>query len=341
MSLLLLSTAFLSCQPFTAAGASIEPSEAVELRYAPAAGTQIRRTYESTASFDLDAFGMLMDGEEPPFDIPKPTLTVVATEKIVVLDTIEGVEDGRPKSVSREYEELLWTTTFTSEEGEESEEEICDLVGETVEFEWDEDEESFVVSADEDTEVDAGQFELLKEDMDLRAFLPEDEVEVDDTWELSTPAYLALVWPGGVMQPHAEGEEIDQLQLQMALELIDGVDFEGSATLTELREEDDQVIAVISYELEVTSSGEIEVEPDEDSEGGAVILQRGLERTLKGEILWDIEAGHALSLEGQADSEMISTTTETVLDPEGGEHELERSQEFSGSVTYEVTFEVQ
>lgn len=328
---LLLSTALL------AAPVSVPPpSEAVAIRFAPEEGTVLRRTYESVANYDLDEIDLRMDGEPPPFELPEPSMSVEATESLVVVDTLGAVEDGRPETVERSFASLGWTTAFSGDDLEEAEEvEVCGLEGETVVFTWNADEEEYDVALDEDSEADTDLLEYLQEDMDLRAFLPADEVEEGDSWDLEADAYLSLIWPGGLLQSHIEGEESDPVQLEMSLALIEDVDCEGSASLEEVREEDGVRVAELRFELEIESDGSVDV----DAEEGSVTLLRELERTLEGTILWDLDAGHALALSGSAENEMTSTSTQSMEDPEGGEHELEQSQTFSGSVTYSITFE--
>ncbi|MFT7540431.1 MAG: hypothetical protein ACI9K5_001392 [Gammaproteobacteria bacterium] len=334
---LLLSAALLSLS------GSIEPAaptEAVELRYAPEEGTVIRRTIHNDASFELIEVGLLMDGEEPPFEMPEPDVSIVGIEHIVVLDKIGAVEDGRPLKLQRTFEELNWENTFSSEteDAEETMVETCDLHETTVEFSWDEDEEEYGVEGAEDSDPDEDQLGNLTEDMDLRSFLPEDAVEVDDSWSLDVDAYLALIWPGGVLETHSEDGENDPSELEMTLALIEAMEFEGEATLSELRDEDGTSIAVITYEMEATSEASVDSEFDE---GGTVTVQRTLERTFEGFILWDIKAGHAISLEGESTSEMKTSESQEVEDEEGGMHEFEQFRVFSGGVEYSMAFEVQ
>jgi len=223
------------------------PREAVSLVYAPAEGTVLRRVHENRAFYEVVEVAMTLDGEPPPFELPEPEVSIEALEQIVVVDTLGAVEDGRPARLEREFAELTWETEYSSAEQEQTTEDVCDLEGATVAFDWDADDEHYDVSVDEDADVDVddADLELLNEDMDLRSFLPDGEVEVGDEWELEVAAYLALIWPGGVLRTHAEGEEVDEVQLELSLALIDDVDFAGTATLEEVEEADERRVAVI------------------------------------------------------------------------------------------------
>ncbi len=79
----------------------------------------------------------------------------------------------------------------------------------------------------------------------------------------------------------------------------------------------------------------------EFEEGGTFTVQRTLERTFEGFILWDIEAGHAISLEGESTSEMKTGEAQEVEDEEGGMHDFEQFRIFGGGVEYSMTFEVE
>jgi len=116
------------------------------------------------------------------------------------------------------------------------------------------------------------------------------------------------------------------------------MEFEGEATLSEVRDEDGTTVAVITYEMEATSEASVD---SEFEEGGMLTVQRTMERTFEGFILWDIEAGHAISLEGESTSEMKTGEAQEIEDEEGGMHELEQFRIFSGSVEYSMLFEVE
>ena len=336
---LLTLPASLPCPPAPHTGTPAGSPDAITLVFAPPEDTVIRRTFDSQATYTLDEIDLNLDGEQPPMELPEPDLTILATEHIVVTDTLGVVEEGRPDQLTRSFDELSWTTTFSSGLQEEDgyQEDVCDLEDETVEFIWDEEEEEFLIRGAEESELDEALLEHLEEDMDLVSFLPEDEVDIDESWELTQAAYLALVWPGGVLLAHEEDGEVDLVQLEMSLALIEGTEFEGQATLEEITEEDGQSLAWISFEMEITSDASVDV----DVEEGDMTLRRTIERTLQGRLAWDLEAGHALSLEATAETELVTTTTQTVFDPEGDEHELEQVQSFSGEVEYEVTFEAE
>ena len=63
------------------------------------------------------------------------------------------------------------------------------LEGETVMFEWDEDEEAYEVTSD----ADDGLLADLRMDIDFAGFLPDGAVDEGDEWELQPDAYRKVI----------------------------------------------------------------------------------------------------------------------------------------------------
>jgi hypothetical protein len=304
-----------------------------ELRYAPEDGTTLTRTFEAHAELGPgEAKGWIngqeLEGaEQGSFEF---------LERIVVRDRIEGVEEGRPTALVRTFVELLQESTYTLDDEETEETSTSDLEGRSVRFVWDDEEEGYVAEvADEEGELDADLLEGLREDLDLRGILPDDEVEEGDEWEVEPEVYIAFMWPSGLLDFHAEGEEIDDSIRELNQGTIDGIAGKCTARFAGVRDEDGVRVAVLAVEFDVETHAEITV----DDEGASLETQLSVERELEGEILWDLEHGHVHSAALSGSSERTTKRKGTLEHEEAGEVTLEEEVRHEGTIEYTVSIE--
>ena len=71
------------------------------------------------------------------------------------------------------------------------------LEGESVEFVWNEEEETHDVVLPDSSALEDEDLEGLIEDMDFRGLLPDGEVDEGDEWEIDLLVMLSLFSPGG------------------------------------------------------------------------------------------------------------------------------------------------
>ncbi|MCZ6598395.1 MAG: hypothetical protein O7B99_12205 [Planctomycetota bacterium] len=319
---------------FLAVGAPL--GKAVEeLTWAPAEGTTLIRVFESERESSLAEMHMVIDGEER--DPPElPDFRSTYSERITVTDELVSVGDGRPLELRRTFDELFREAAIEAEESL-SFELVSDLVDETVVFRWDEDEEEYVIEP-EDESLDEALFEWLEEDMDLRLFLPEGEVDEGDSWDVDIEAYKRMINPGGFLGFYSEevGER-DEQQEEFARSVLDALEGDITATLDGTRDEDGVNVAVIALAIEVSAEVDREVEADEGPERTEAFA---FERELEGELLWNLDAGvfHSLELEGDG-----TETTSTIMTFSAGDRdiEFEQSRTMEGTITFSARIEIE
>lgn len=313
------------------------PGNLDEIAFRAEEGTVLTRTFEARAELELGGMEFWVDGEEIETDAELPEYEIESLERIVVTDEILEAEDGRPTDLLRTFDELLQESTYWIGDNEVETTSASALQGRTVRFYWDDDDEDYVVEAnDDEDELEERTLEWLAEDMDLRLALPGGDVEEGDEWEIDPAAYLTLMWPGGLLDFVDEGEtEKDADQREMNEEIIENLEGSGSATLEELREEDGVRVAVLSveFEIETWADADIEVEDLPDIE-----LEITIERSVGGEILWDLDHGHLFSAIFEADTKLVRSESRTV-ETEDGEIDLETVQTFEGTIEYTTEVE--
>jgi hypothetical protein len=307
--------------------------EEITLRYAPEPGTRITRTFVAVADYELADLELSIEGESVEAFEELPEYALHFVERIVVTDELVAVEDGRTSDLVRTFDELSQESTFSTAEDEQTQKSGSPFEGRTLRFTWDPDEEEYDITADDDAELSDSLAEWLREDMDLRLVLPpEGEVEVGDEWELDPDLYLAFMGPGGLLDFRDEGEEdVTDEERAGSRQTIENLAGSGTATLEALREEDGVQVAVIRIELDIETGS-----TSEPAEGVTVEVE--IERTLTGTILWDVEHGHALSAELEAEASRLVTTART-LESEEGPVDVEEAELMEGTIRYTATFE--
>ena len=308
---------------------------AEEVVFAPQEETTLTRSFSSDATYSLDEFVISLDGEEIDHG-ETPELEIRSDERVVVTDELLGVENGRPTKLRRTYDELARSVTYSSPSQEEDLEEVsvCDLEGSTVLFLWDEEDESFTAS-DEDEALDDDVLDDLIEDMDWRQLLPDEEVEIGDSWSVDVDAYSRLMWPGGFLHFYTEGGEYEDGDSDGDREMVENLEGEGSVELVDVREEDGVSVAVLQVRFEVSSSSSEEMEGPTGSEAERTL---SMSREVEGTVLWDIEGAHLLSAEVEADAD-LEVEEAGVLEGPDGEAEFTQTRVFSGSLSYVISIE--
>lgn len=167
---------------------------ASDLYFQPADGTTLERNTALSFIIDLDDFeanmmGQTMDPEDMGGDMSDMSGEVEI--EFTVIDEVVKATRGRALELVREYAEML----VDGEEPEDDE----DGPGK-VKFVWDEDAGEYRKKIlDEDSSEDKeSMLPVLMEDMDLRMFLPDGEVDEGDTWNVSlgSQGFVGLFMPG-------------------------------------------------------------------------------------------------------------------------------------------------
>ena len=261
------------------------------VRFRPEPGSELRKVFEIRTEMEMTELSVSMNGEPvPPEALSGASMAVEETVEVTFTDRYVEVADGRPLKLERSFESLAQHSVLeTTLPGQEPKDEhsSSDLEGQTVVFEWDADEEQFSAEPDEDSDVSAELLGRLEEDTDMRAFLPEGEVDVDDGWDLDALAVSMALDPGGDLGLDADGGA-DERELDDMLKA--NTEGDVRATFTGTREEEGTRVAVIRFKGELTSAAEITTQA-----GSEQSFEVSME--VEGVLLWDLDRGHAHSLE--------------------------------------------
>jgi len=307
----------------------------VALRFAPDEDTVLVRTFDAEASYRLSSLIYAIEGEELDTGEELADVRMEFQEHVQVRDTLGASADGRPETLVRTFEELSQETSWSAGEETSATTSSSPFEGRRVRFTWDDEDERHTAEAADDEELEAELAALLDEDMDLRLVLPEDEVGVGDSWDVDVRLYLAFMWPGGLVEWQEGEEEASAEDRARNRQTIENLTGEGRATLSEVLEEDGRRIAVIALELEIETELEFEQEQGEET----VTITTKIERTLAGELRWDLEAGHALSAELEGEAARETTRSGEVENEEGQTFTLSETERHEGTLRYRATIE--
>lgn len=342
-------TLFLTALLLAPALLALKPA-AVRLKFAPADGTSLTKTFETKGTLSLTSFELKGAGVTPDIE-----LTLNTSQKIVVTDDYATVKSGRPWKLTRSFDELGGSSSAAmkmsvmgqSQDNEQNNQMKSELTGKKVVFTWDADKSEYS-KAFEPAEDKKDLLENLAEDMDLRALLPETEVGEGDEWKPVVSDLRSLFAPGGslALVPEASDDESMQMGNEMgSLAESIGEKLEGEATakLVSIKEVDGRSCATIHLTLKVNAAADLtevtrkmlEKRGTPQQVDSLEIDHVDMEFRFEGEgdLVWDIAGGHFRSFEltGQT---VIKNETGTKISVQGKELTIEDSREMSGSTTY-------
>ena len=188
------------------------------LSFPAEAGTALTPTARRVLTLELSdgEMSMSFDGEENEAEAPEIELVITEEESLVFSDVFSGVADGRASKIKRTFDEIETSSSqhLVNPEGEEMDDETpgsSELTEKTVLFTWDADDESYTCAFDESVEDgDEGLLEELEAIADFTWYLPKDEVEVGDTWEIEVEAFRQTSSLSGELSVVREGDEDDE-----------------------------------------------------------------------------------------------------------------------------------
>jgi hypothetical protein len=329
-------------------------AERIVLRSEP--DTELARAYLEQTSWTLETVEVLMNGSPVLDDVPE--VTVESERRVLVSDEVLAGEQGRTLELRRSYEEIASHSRLRLET-DETEIELhvrCGgaLEGDSVEFEWDAEEEEYARSFGERASADSELLDGLEAELDLTELLPAQAVEIDDEWEIDAEMLSRLLVPGGELgwrpreyTPGGMGSIPTPCLFAAAMgnlgDATGALDGEASAKLAEIGEEDGARVARIVVGLDLES--EIDrserlcsylVAAELSDEGVELAFEIEIEG--EAELLWDLDAGRALSLDLEA--ELFVNMRLLWLETMGeGEVEMDVELEAAGTTRLEVSFE--
>jgi hypothetical protein len=334
---------------------------ATRVRFAPADGASVVKTFENKAEFSLDNMGMTMNGSELP-SRPDMDMTITSVQKMVVTDEYLATADGSPTKLKRRFDEIANDMTMAMQMeimGQSSDQDSSvasetELEGKTVLFAWDGDAKEFKKSFDPPQE-DAELLEGLTEDMDFRVLLPKGEVNEGDEWEIDVKSLVSVLAPGGDMKlvPKESGDDAMGMGMAPGMggsmnDWLDEIEGEAKAKFAGMREVGDAKLAVISFTLDVQSAKDmtdVVTEAMKNAKlppgaGDITVDHMDIEVKLEGEgeLLWDLATGHAVAFEMSGPAHMAMDMA-MKMSAQGQNLSIEQNMEFSGTTSMTVKFE--
>lgn len=313
----------------------------VEIRFAPGEGTTWTKTFESSLEMEFESMSVVMDGNEVPGEF-LPVFDIQSTdqERFVFTDRYVALDSARPRVLRRHFEtieverDMAFEMSGSSEGARTSHGSgTSGLEDRAVVFTWSEGDGEYEAKWAEGDGDDALLVGLV-EDVDLRALLPEEAVEVGDSWEVSAEAQELLLHPGGDLHIELEGEFLEDFEHPEENEAVDGSVF---MRLTAIEEQDESRIAVVEVEGRFTVTAE---EPgnldDVPVADGDATVATAMEIGLEGELRWDLSAGILRTLELAGEARLSIVTTK---DPGQPGPEFASTMTLSGSFQQSVTTE--
>jgi hypothetical protein len=336
MSAILRASAVLLCF-----AAHFAPPFDQELRFVPESGTKVTREWSRESTRTLTQI-TVSTGEETR-STEAPSVVVVSKARLVISDSFPEVKSERPVRIVRTYDTIEKSAeeTATTPDGERETtlKEVSDLAGRSVVFAWDEESGAYKCSFEEgedgaESSTSDTPLETLVADMDLVGFLPTKPVSVGDHWPVSFEAVrYGFLRPGGRLEfRDEEGRRHGGKERALSDAAWKGLEGECTATLKDLRDEDDARIAVIALEGEFSTSAELE------SDDGSQTAGMKHSEKFEGELLWDIRAKRARSMQIESKTDFKLLESREGKQPDGTSVRLNRTLDFveESTCTYEI-----
>ncbi len=331
------------------------------VRFAPAEGTSVTKTFENKGEFSLDHMAMTINGQENPA-MPQMTMTFNTTQKVVVTDDYVANREGAPKKLKRHFDDLGSDVAMSmkmevmgeSHDQDKNVKAKSQLAGKTVVYTWDSDAKEYKKAFDPAGE-NADLLKGLREDMDLRALLPENEVKEGDEWDINVKDLASVLGPGGnlsLVPDEKEGGGSDMSMTSgmssMSEMLGDLLEGEAKGKFTGMRDVGGTKMAVIKITVKISSSKDmtdIVAEAMKKTKMPAEMEMKfdhmdvDLKIEGEGELIWDLAGGHAHSMELSGPVHVNMDMAMKISPPGQGSMALEQRMEMSGTTNISAKFQ--
>jgi hypothetical protein len=278
-----------------------------ELRYAPEDGAVLRRNFEVRHFLAVTRSVTRTEGLE---ELGQRSFDLRNVEKLQASDRILKVEGGRPVSFRRYFDRggLDGFAELSGVGGAVNLRAvgISRLKGKSVMFSWIPEDALFgrYFDAAEGVEED---LRFMREDLDLRAFLPDGPVEVGAPWSVAPTAMGDALSPGGMLTFDFSKSKNISLARTLRLgtgshlfELFKGeVEGEVTASLKSVEVVEEVRLAVVAVEWDVKTTTDLTDLARRNRAAGELQFDKemiGMDVTLllkgEGTFRWDLENGH-------------------------------------------------
>ena len=296
---------------------SIGPQES-RIVFAPDPGLTITQILEWSSSLTAEEFLLDFGGHEIEKFVG---LEHSIHERLVVEEHFITAAQGHPLEFLRTYREVLRDVSAREPSGDESlrvkglGRTRGAMEGHQVRFQWDQDSARFERSwGDQDPGGGLDEWlDGLEEDLEFRALFPADAVQEGDTWRVEPEAVRFLLAPGGELDPdrdsRSDEDDTEQGGLDIHVpsvevgEYLTEVEGDFECQLLAFEGEGEAQRAVILFRVDVQVDDEVSEAMAADDPQGQVYdaVHRQLDLLGEGELRWDLEAHHLISLRFRAD----------------------------------------
>lgn len=283
--------------------------EPLELRFAPAEGSVLRRTVTLDHTLVLQELRTVSKGQSQTI---QESISLEAHQTLRTLDTFRKIGEGRPLLLQRRFDELSWKGEFVVGGAPEAIKAVSPLGGTSVLYTWVPEDRAYgkYYDARESTEETLLN---LAEDLDLRALLPDHALHAGESWSVPAANLVDVLAPCGRLDWRFDAQRtrrnlLRTLRCGLAGNYVEyfGGESKGEckATLAGVESGTDGRLARIDLELklenQVDQRGLLQAQmTGPEIASGYRCLHAPVTWRFegKGKLVWDLDARHAASLE--------------------------------------------
>ncbi|MCC7012094.1 MAG: hypothetical protein IT454_06015 [Planctomycetes bacterium] len=295
-----------------------------DLRFALPAGAKTEKHFTEVTKWSLESMEQEIDGQHAAVQVP--AMSGVVERKLGVIDTLVALDARGPLRLEREFVNVSTGAELRFAAGPGSDDFTLPLTsaleGRRVVFERKPKEAEWTRTFAGEPEAQADVLSGLREDLDLRALVAEEGVEQGDTWKLDAATLADVLAPGGDLRFTFATRALPSSQFLDPTEIVGTTlcalaDSTGElageilCTWRETKTIGDARCALIELEWESTARNDLAAELARRQESaGSEVLREDLAMQFswstegKGQLLWNLDAKRAHSLELELDSDV-------------------------------------
>jgi hypothetical protein len=299
---------------------ALPATDKVELRFAPAEGSKVRRTITLDHALVVqEIVALTASGSQAS----QNEIAFKAHQVLRTLDEYRKIGAGRPQLLQRRFDEVGWTGSFEFPGGKEDIKAQSPLAGTSVVYTWVPEEQAYGKYYDAKESPEEALLRL-DEDLDLRALLPAGAVAPGESWSVPAAALQAVFAPAGRLDLRFDAKKTRQNLLRTLRcglagnygEFFGG-ESKGEARLKLVSSTDAQAHPLASVELELEFENQVDQRELQQSQLTSNELLAGYKCnkapvTWKfkgtGTLVWDLEKKRAASLKLQGQQTLVIET---------------------------------